>query len=536
MMFANRIGRATVAVLISGLSATQIAPGWKQMDPINTGEASPVVRLGAGSLRGRREGAAHVWRGVPYARPPVGDLRWRAPQPCLAWEGERDAATFGLAPPQAGPSDVTDIVSIGGAPEPTSEDCLTLNIWAPAEAAVPAPVMVWLHGGSNRMGSGSLPFYDGAAFARDGVLLVTINYRLGQLGFFAHPALTATAPADEPLGAPGLLDQIAALEWVRDNIAAFGGDPANVTLFGESAGGLDILALMTAGRARGLFHKAIVQSGGGWMPATPLKAAEARGVAVATAVGLSDPDAATLRAVPADRLTAVESSFGPVIDGRLLTRDPISSWAKGDFADVPLMIGANSGEDSLLNYGGGLKRFGQMIRPNAALARLYPEANGDKEQLIRLGFRDFGFAGPARWIAARPRRAKSWLYAFDYVEEAKRDQKLRADHAAEIFHVFETLDQRPDNSPPATAADRAVSAGMHARWIAFARDGDPGSDWPAYDARTDDWMVFDATPGGRVRRGWWQKALDHHERKAKLLILLLRVRDRLRTLFSGTRG
>lgn len=509
------------------------------MDQINTGEASPVVRVQAGALRGRREGAAHVWRGIPYAQPPVGDLRWRAPRPCLAWDGERDAATFDLAPPQAGPSDVADIVSIGGAPEPTSEDCLTLNVWAPASARstpVPAPVMVWLHGGSNRMGAGSLPFYDGAAFARDGVVLVTANYRLGQLGFFAHPALTASAPADEPLGAPGLLDQIAVLEWVRDNIAVFGGDPGNVTLFGESAGGIDILALMTAGRARGLFHKAIVQSGGGWLPAAPLKAAEAKGVATATALGLTDPDAAALRAVPAERLTAIESSFGPVIDGRLLTRDPISSWAKGDFADVPLMIGVNSGEDSLLNYGGGLKRFGQMIKPNAALARLYPEAGGDEEQLIRLGFRDFGFAGPARWIAARPRRSNAWLYAFDYVEDAKRDQKSRADHAAEIFHVFETLDHRPDGSPPPSEADRAVSAGMHARWIAFARDGVPGPDWPAYDSRTDDWMVFDHTPGGVLRRGWWKTALDHHERKAKLLILLLRARDRLRTLFSGTRG
>lgn len=506
------------------------------MAQIDTGAAGPVARTQAGALRGRREGAAHVWRGVPYAAPPVGDLRWRAPQPHPGWEGERDAAAFGFAPPQAGPSDVADIVSIGGAPEPTSEDCLTLNVWAPADAAAPAPVMVWLHGGSNRMGAGSLPFYDGAAFARDGVVLVSVNYRLGQLGFFAHPALTADAPADEPLGAPGLLDQISALEWVRDSIAAFGGDPANVTLFGESAGGLDILALMTAGRARGLFHKAVVQSGGGWFPATPLKAAQARGVATATALGLADPDAAALRAVPANRLAAVESSFGPVIDGRLLARDPISAFARGDFADVPLMIGANSGEDSLLNYGGGLKRFGQMIKPNAALARLYPEVNGDEEQLVRLGFRDFGFAGPARWIAARPRRSKAWLYAFDYVEEARRETMPRANHAAEIFHVFETLDHRPDGPPPATDADRAVSAGMHARWIAFARTGSPGEDWPAYDPRGDDWMVFDATPGGRVRRAWWRAALDHHERKARLLILLLRARDRLRLMFSSTRG
>lgn len=502
------------------------------MDQLHQGAAHPVAHTPSGALRGRREGPANVFRGVPYAAAPIGELRWRAPRPFPAWEGVREAAAFGPSAPQAGPADVADIVAIGGAPEPTGEDCLTLNLWAPVETTGPAPIMVWLHGGSNRMGAGSLPFYDGAAFARDGVMLVSVNYRLGQLGFFAHPALTAEAPADEPLGNQALLDQIAALEWVRDHAASFGGDPANVTLFGESAGGLDILALMTAKRARGLFHKAVVQSGGGWLPATPLKTAQARGVAAAAALGLSAPDAAALRAVAPERLTAVEGAFGPVIDDRLLDRDPISAFARGDFADVPLMIGVNSGEDSLLNYGGGLERFGKLIKPNAALARLYPQASGDEEQLIRHGFRDFAFAAPARWIASRPRKSKAWLYAFDYVEEARRDTMPRADHAAEIFHVFETLDHRPDGAPPATEADRAVSAAMHARWVAFARTGAPGADWPVYAPVDDAWMVFNATPGGEVKRAWWKAALDHHARKGKLLILLMRIRDRLRRMFG----
>lgn len=503
------------------------------MDQINRAATQPVAHTPSGDLRGRREGPAHVFRGVPYAAAPTGDLRWKAPQPFPAWDGVREAAAFGPSAPQAGPSDVDDIVAIGGAPEPTSEDCLTLNVWAPAEAGGPAPVMVWLHGGSNRMGAGSLPFYDGAAFARDGVVLVSVNYRLGHLGFFAHPALTAEAAPNEALGNQALLDQIAALEWVRDHIDAFGGDPANVTLFGESAGGLDILALMTAKRARGLFHKAAVQSGGGWLPATPLKTAQERGVAAAAALGLTDPDATALRAVAPERLTAVEGAFGPVIDGRLLDRDPISAFARGDFADVPLMIGVNSGEDSLLNYGGGLKRFGQLIKPNAKLAALYPQANGDEEQLIRLGFRDFAFAAPARWVTSRPRKSKAWLYAFDYVEEARRETMPRANHAAEIFHVFETLDHRPDGAPPATEADRAISAAMHRRWIDFARTGAPGADWPAYVSADDAWMVFNDTPGGEVKRDWWRAALDHHGRKGGLLILLLRARDRLRGLFSA---
>lgn len=495
----------------------------------------PVARTACGDVRGRIEGDARVFRGLPYAAPPVGDLRWRAPRPHPSWAGVRDAVDFGAAPPQAGPADVADIVAIGGAPGPASEDCLTLNVWAPRNATVPAPVMVWLHGGSNRMGAGSLPFYDGQAFARDGVLLVTVNYRLGHLGFFAHPALSAEAAPGEPLGNHGMLDQIAALEWVRDNIAAFGGDPANVTLFGESAGGIDIQALMTAPRARDLFHKAIVQSGGGWLPATPLKVAEARGAAVAAALGLENADAAALRALPAGRLTGVEGAFGPVIDGRLLDRDPISAFAAGRFADIPFIMGANSGEDSLLNYGGGLKRFGQMIRPNAALARLYPEADGDEESLIRLGFRDFGFAAPARWVVGRPRQSKAWLYAFDYVEEGRRPDVRRADHGAEIAFVFDTLDHRPGSPPRATEADRAVAAAMHARWTAFAREGDPGAGWPAWGP-ADDWMVFGARPGGEVRRGWWKSSLDHHARKAGILIAILRLRDRIRRVFSAMQG
>ena len=503
------------------------------MDHINRPATHPVAHTPSGALRGRREGPANVFRGVPYAAAPVADQRWKAPQPIPAWEGVRDAGTFGPSAPQAGPADVADIVAIGGAPEPTSEDCLTLNLWAPAETSGPAPVMVWLHGGSNRMGAGSLPFYDGAAFARDGAMLVSVNYRLGQLGFFAHPALTAEAAPDAPLGNHALLDQIAALEWVRDHVAAFGGDSANVTLFGESAGGLDILALMTARRAQGLFHKVIVQSGGGWLPATPLKTAHERGAAAATALGLINPDAIALRAVTPERLTAIEGAFGPVIDGRLLNRDPISAFACGDFADVPLMIGVNSGEDSLLNYGGGLKRFGRLIKPSVKLARLYPQAEGNEEQLIRLGFRDFAFAAPARWVASRPRQSKTWLYIFDYVEEARRKTMARANHAAEIFHVFETLDHRPDGAPPATGADHVVSAAMHARWVDFARTGVPGADWPAYVPADDAWMVFNATPGGEVKRGWWKAALDHHGRKGGLLILLLRARDRLRLLFSA---
>lgn len=500
------------------------------MDHSKADASHPVAQTAKGVVRGRREGVANVYRGIPYAAAPVEDLRWRSPQPVTPWQDVFDAAAFGPAPPQAGPKDVEDIVAIGGAPEPTSEDCLTLNLWAPADLPSPAPVMVWVHGGSNRMGAGSLPFYDGSSFARDGVLLVSINYRLGQLGFFAHPALSTEAPSQ---GNQALLDQIAALEWVRDNITAFGGDANNVTLFGESAGGLDTLALMTAKRAKGLFHKAIVQSGGGWLPAATLKAALKKGETTATALGKNNPDAASLRQIAPHDLTGIESSFGPVVDGHLLEQDPISAFARGEFTDIPLMIGVNSGEDSLLNYGGGLERFGKLIKPNSALAKIYPEANGNEENLIRLGFRDFAFAAPARWIASRPRKSQSWLYAFVYVEEALRNSIQRAPHAAEIFHVFETLDQRPGHAPAATGHDHAISSAMHRHWVTFAKSGAPGPDWPAYKPAEDSWMVFTNTIGGEIRHGWWKPALDHHSRKGRLLVMLIRVRDRLNRLFSA---
>ena len=264
---------------------------------------------------------------------------------------------------------------------------------------------------------------------------------------------------------------------------------------------------MTARRAHGLFHKAIVQSGGGWLPATPLKTAHRAGRSGGDRAGPDQPRRPTpLRALAPEHLTAIEGAFGPVIDGRLLDRDPISAFARGDFADVPLMIGVNSGEDSLLNYGGGLKRFGQLIKPNAKLAALYPHGERrrgttDPPGLPRLRLRRPGALGGVGVRASR----KPGSTPFDYVEEAARRATMpRASHAAEIFHVFETLDHRPDGAPPATEADRAISAAMHARpVVAFARSGVARApDWPAYVLADDAWMVFNDTPGGEVKRGW----------------------------------
>ena len=248
--------------------------------------APPRARIETGTVVGARSGPAEVFRAIPYAAPPLGSMRWAPPAPALHWRGERAA----IAP---GPACAQKIYP-GGAPNlggyngPISEDCLTLDVTAPIQARH-APVMVWIYGGGNVAGATNLPSYDAVNFARDGVIVVAMNYRLGSLGFFAHPALTKAAPTAQPLYNYGLMDQIAALEWVKRNITAFGGDPAKVTVFGESAGGANVLALMATPSARGLFQRAIVQSGGGWGapgPQATFADREAAGAALASKLGL----------------------------------------------------------------------------------------------------------------------------------------------------------------------------------------------------------------------------------------------------------
>src|SRR6185437_6797506 len=224
-------------------------------------QTAPTVRIDSGPLVGVTEGPANVFRNIPFAAPPVGDLRWAPPQPVKPWTAPRPAAAAGPSCPQ--PMNANGTPNSGGANGPTSEDCLQLNVFAP-KGAKGAPVMVWIHGGGHRTGAGWI--YGGQNFARDGVVVVTINYRLGALGYFAHPAIDASARPGDPVGNYGLMDQIAALKWVQRNIAAFGGDPNNVTVFGESAGGMSTLALLATPAARGLYRKAVVESGAGWFP------------------------------------------------------------------------------------------------------------------------------------------------------------------------------------------------------------------------------------------------------------------------------
>ncbi len=363
------------------------------------------VQLRQGALQGVSEAGVSVYKGIPYARPPVGPLRWRAPIPAEGWTGVRDAKAFGsacLQPPQA-PNGL-----YSGGMAPMSEDCLTLNVWAPAGAKT-LPVMVWIHGGALLGGSSSEPLYDGAKLARQGIVFVSINYRLGLLGYFAHPALSAESP-QKLSGNYGLLDQIESLRWVRDNIEAFGGDPEQVTIAGESAGGLSAIALMTSPQAKGLFKRAIVQSG--YMPAyralheptLGLPSAEAGGEALGKAAGATTAD--RLRATNLVTLFTAGLATGwqpePVIDGVTLPRQLVETFARGEQAKADVLAGFNEGEIRSLPFlmppapatsaayvADVRKRFG--VKADAYLA-VYPGADPKADVMASIRDGLYGFA------------------------------------------------------------------------------------------------------------------------------------------------
>lgn len=492
---------AAIAILaLAGLSLPACAQ--QQLRP-------ELTTTTQGQVRGKAEGDALVYRGIPYAAAPIGPLRWKPPQTAARWQGVREAAEFGASCPQG------RIPAAGGREAnavrgTTSEDCLTLNIWAPARHDKPLPVMVWIHGGAHRVGSGSAPFYDGSAFARDGVILVTFNYRLGLLGYFAHPALTAEAGADAPLANYGTMDQLAALRWVQANIAAFGGDPGNVTVFGESAGGVATLSLLTLPEAKGLFQKAIVESGGGWNMTPSLAEAERSGVAALADAGVK-PDAspAELRALPPETFAGFKAGvgFGPVIDGRFLKQSTARAFEAGTVLDVPLIIGFNSDEGSLMeSFQMGSSAMLASI-PEAGLTALraaYGERAPTDDALARRLFADGAFSAPARWIAAKSAGgAPSFLYRFDYVVERLRGQRVGARHGGEIPFVFDSWSAMPAIAQALTAQDRAMVATMHGCWVRFAKTGTPicpdAPAWPAYAPGTDTLLDFGAattTRGG----------------------------------------
>ncbi len=463
---------------------------------------SATTRIDSGSLSGASDGGIDVYKGIPYAAPPTGPLRWKPPAMPAAWSGERDASNFGPICPQP---QRPDGVAAAGAGLSQSEDCLSLNVWTP-HGAKNAPVMVWVHGGAHRFGSGASPVYDGGKFARDGIVLVTINYRLGLLGYFAHPALTRAANANEPLGNYGEMDQLAALKWVQRNIAAFGGDPHNVTVFGESAGGASILYLLATPSANGLFAKAIVESGGGWTQLSTLAQKESDGATFATKAGFANATLEQLRSIPADKTLdfPVSLGFGPFVDGRLVPELPSRAFADGRALDVPLIIGSNSFEASLMaSFNIPPARTLDQLTP--ALRALYADAGSD-EKIAHAAFTDAAMGAPARWIAAKASGgAPSFLYHFSYVPTLMHSRVEGARHGGEIPFVFETLDAVAARFGVASSAgDMATERLVHSCWLAFARTGTPscGGGWPAYSPGSDTLMEFgpDSGPVSHFRK------------------------------------
>jgi para-nitrobenzyl esterase len=471
----------SVAATLAG-AALALAAGAASAEPVK-------VSVDTGVLVGSVGDGVAAFKGVPFAKPPVGPLRWAPPQQAAAWFGDRTALAYGPACPQTMKADGAP--NEGGASGPTSEDCLSLNVFAPAHAHN-APVMVWIYGGGNVVGMNSVTAYDGSAFARDGVILVSVNYRLGALGFFAHPALTKAAAPGEPLGNYALMDQIAALQWVQRNISAFGGDPGRVTVFGESAGGIDTLSLMSIPPARGLFAQAIVESGGGWGEPTPLAKAEAAGV---KATLPAEATADQLRALPVDQLVAVRGSFGPIVDGRLMPESPTQAFARGHAVDVPLIIGSNSFEASLLASFHAPPALYLATQP-ASLRAAYADEPPDQAKAYAL-FTDGIMGGPARWIAAKESGgAPAWLYYFSFRRAAYKDLYPGAPHATEIPFVFDSwdkIDLRLSKGAE-TPEDRALTKIVHACWVAFAKTGAPScptpQPWPAYTPGRDQLMEF----------------------------------------------
>ncbi len=458
--------------------------------------AAPIVTIDSGTLRGTTSATAYVFKGIPFAVPPVGPLRWTSPTPPAPWAGVRDAGAFGPRCIQA--------VGMERGTTPQSEDCLTVNVWAPKDQRA-LPVMVWIYGGSYLTGEGSDPVFDGAAFARDGVVLVTFNYRLGGLGFFAHPALSASVAGDTPLGNYGLEDQIAALKWVQRNIGRFGGDPANVTIFGESAGGSAVLLLTALERAKGLFAKAIIQSGGAGLTMEDTGQREARGVVIAERGGLDGAKATVeqLRALPASVVGQPGAGLGPIIDGRLVP-DPASIvYDRRALLRVPIMIGATSGEDSLLAFVPYMSVLDWYDRKQLAEVRALYDGEPDDRKLAHRIFADARMLGPARFLAERaPPGVPAYVYQFDHGPSP---------HGGEIAYVFETLDNRPD-TPPANAEDQAVARSVHTCWTSFAIRGVPSCAgapaWRPYTLEDDAIMHLTASP--TVVNGYRKPLLDWH--------------------------
>lgn len=498
----------------------------------NEDKTAPILKIKSGSIKGFTDGDVSVFKGIPFAAPPVGEYRWRPPQSVKSWQGIRDAIQFGPNCAQAGWGGAPGTITKGSA-----EDCLYLNVWSPDVSNIKSklPVMVWIHGGGFVGGSGSEAMTFGDHFAKKGVVLVTFNYRIGRLGFFAHPALSAENP-NEAKGNYGFMDQIAALKWVKENIYAFGGDPNNVTIFGQSAGGVAVHALLTMPDAKGLFHKAISHSGGGRdgvLTGRPIDkenanlfypvSAETIGINFAKKhriEGLGVAALSKLRGMKVEDIVdgGLESDgqggpriySGPILDGKLMVETAESAYKAGKHTKMPLLIGSCNAEisGSFVNTSQNkdelFSLFGNMQKD--ASTAYDPDGNSEFAEVITKFNSDWVWAEPAR-MTANAFEAKGspvYFYQFSYVPSSQKERmKYGAGHGSEVAYVFNNLNTRWGITET-TDTDHKVGQVMNSYWVNFAKTGNPnGQDlpqWPAYSSKKKEILEIesDGTPVRKV--------------------------------------
>jgi para-nitrobenzyl esterase len=473
-----------------------------------------TAKVTGGPLQGVIADGVASFKGIPFAAPPAGDLRWKSPLPAKSWTGVLKADTYA-----AGCMQDPGMVKMMGAAANVSEDCLYLNVWTAAKtAAEKRPVMVWIHGGAFVGGTTGTPMFDGTKFAQKGVVLVSIAYRLGVFGFMAHPELSRESGKGS--GTYGIQDMIAGLQWVRNNIAQFGGDPSRVTIFGESAGGIAVGMLSAAPAAKGLFQRAISESGGSFAPprsadgagmnVASLKLAESAGDDFLKKLGAADIKAA--RALPADQIQKAlgggmggGSSFWPVADGTVLPGDPYELYEKGRFNDTPILAGTNSNEGGLFMRGPiTAAAFEKQIRSGYgaradAILKAYPHStDAEAARSSADVFREFAFAWPT-WAWARMQsqkgKGKAFVYYFDHRTPTSPDG---ANHGDEVNYVFQNF--RTSGGAP-SAEDLALSDLIRSYWINFATTGNPNGSglpqWPAFAESNQKVMYFDKTASAK---------------------------------------
>ncbi|PWK20049.1 para-nitrobenzyl esterase [Arcicella aurantiaca] len=490
---------------------------------------SPKVNTVNGIVKGTTEGDVAIFKGIPFAAPPVGEFRWRPPQPVKNWEGEFDASKFGSNCAQAGWGAKPGTIAEG-----SSEDCLYLNLWTPANYTSKSklPVMVWIHGGGFTGGSGSSPQNFGHEFTQNGVILVNINYRLGRLGYFAHPALNAEFP-NELKGNYGYMDQIAALQWIQKNIAAFGGDPKNVTIFGFSAGGVSVHSLLTIPAAKGLFHKLISESGGGRdgvLTGRPISkenadifytvSAETIGMNFAKKQGIEGTDAAALAKLRAlkveqiidsgqetDGVNGPRTYSGPILDGKLVVETAESAYMAGRQPKMPLMIGNCSAEigGAFVSSAKTKEELFASFGDLEAEAKTAYDADGSKNfnEVIAKFNTDWVWGEPARMTARvfLAKQAPVYMYQFGYVPaNAQQRSPYGAGHGSEVSFAFNTLNARWGPPAEPTAQEKELAKNMNIYWTNFAKTGNPNGqgvpNWTLYNNKNQD--MLDVELDGKI--------------------------------------